>query len=44
MAKAKVITTDSDIDAALARARAGGIDQQPVAEWTCIVQQPQGQD
>jgi hypothetical protein len=32
MAKAKVITTDSDIDAALARARARGIDQQPVAE------------
>jgi Protein of unknown function (DUF2442) len=32
MAKGRVITTDADIDAALARARAEGIDQEPVAE------------
>jgi hypothetical protein len=32
MAKAKIITTDVDIDAALARARAAGIDGEPIAE------------
>jgi hypothetical protein len=32
MAKGKVLTTDAQIDAALARARAKGIDQEPVAE------------
>jgi hypothetical protein len=32
MAKGRVITTDIEIDAALARARAEGIDREPVAE------------
>jgi hypothetical protein len=32
MAKGRLITTDGEIDAALARARAGSVDQEPVAE------------